>query len=113
VIDATTHKLLKSIKLKGTAPKPMGIAVAPSGDYAYVTTGRGGHLQVIDVAADTVVAFLEVGTRPWGLAVTPDGKKAYTANGPGNDVSVVDLETRKLLRRVPSPGLPWGVAIGD
>lgn len=111
VVNATTHKLDRTIGLGDPAVRPMGVAVDPAGKAVYVTTGRFKKLLVIDAASMTPSASVEVGVRPWGVAVTPDGKTAFTANGPSNDVSVVDLATRQVVRKIPVGDRPWGVAV--
>jgi YVTN family beta-propeller protein len=89
----------------------MGVAVAPDGKTVYVTTGRGGTVAVIDAAADSVVATIQVGDRPWGIGLSPDGRKAYTANGPSGEVAVIDLTTRGVVKKVKSGRVPWGIAV--
>ena len=42
------------------APKrPMGIVATPDGNFAYLTTGRGGKVVVIDTATDKSVAEID------------------------------------------------------
>jgi YVTN family beta-propeller protein len=88
----------------------MGVGVSPDGRQAYVTTGRGKSLVIIDTATNQVVDTIAVGERPWGVAVSSDGLMAFTANGPSNDVSFVDLQTRKVAATVKVGDRPWGVA---
>jgi YVTN family beta-propeller protein len=87
--------------------------MSPDGKRVYVSNGRGGTVSVIDVAADSVITSIPVGTRPWGIALTPDGRRLYTANGPSNDVSVVDTDKLTVVHKIPVGKLPWGVAIGQ
>jgi YVTN family beta-propeller protein len=90
----------------------MGIALAPDGALAYVTTGRNGKVAVLDVAARRVVALIDgVGARPWGIGITPDGKTLYVANGPSNDVAVIDTRERRVRKRIPAGRSPWGIAL--
>ncbi|PYV34634.1 MAG: hypothetical protein DMG09_20855, partial [Acidobacteria bacterium] len=76
---------------------------------AYVSTGRGKKVFVIDTSTDRAIASFEAGERPWGLAVSPDGKTLYTANGPSNDVSVVDLPTQRVIKKIKVGRGPWGL----
>lgn len=60
------------------ANAPMGIAIAPDGARAYVAemgfTGAVGHqLAVVDLAARTLVAEVEVGDSPEEIALSADG----------------------------------------
>jgi YVTN family beta-propeller protein len=120
VIDAVKHEPVGEIELKGPggdaksaeAPiKPMAVALSPDGTKAYVSTGRGKRVFVVDTAGDTVLSSFEVGQRPWGIGISPDGKMLYSANGPSNDVSVVDLSTEQVIKRIKVSDRPWGVLV--
>jgi YVTN family beta-propeller protein len=120
VIDAVKHAPAGEIQL-GPAPadtgvsevqiKPMAITLSPDAAKAYVSTGRGKKVFVIDTASDKVLSSFEVGQRPWGIGVSPDGKYLYTANGPANDVAVVDLATEKVIKRITVSDRPWGILV--
>jgi len=109
-IDPESDEVVDTIRIPGDGAKPMGLAITPDGKQLLVTTGRGGSLVFVDVARDSVLGTVAVGTRPWGVATSADGTKAYTANGPSNDVAVVDIASRRVVRRIPAGKLPWGVA---
>jgi YVTN family beta-propeller protein len=95
-----------------SGPRPMGAVLSPDGKELYVTTGRGGSLAIIDVAARKQVRSYDgVGDRPWGVTTSADGTFAYTANGTSHDVSIVRIATGNVDRRVPTGGLPWGIVI--
>ena len=111
MLDTATHKVIASVPFSPDALKPMGVVVTPDGGRALVTTGRGGTLDAIDTATNTLAGSVAVGERPWGLAVSPDGTLAFTANGPSNDVSFVDLATMTVVARVPVGDRPWGLAL--
>ena len=112
MIDVATKKLTKTIEPKGENVRPMGIVLSPDGRRAFVTTGRGKTVVMMNTAADAVTDTIpEVGVRPWGIAITSDGKTLYTANGPSNDVSVIDATTLKVIQKIPAGQSPWGVAI--
>jgi YVTN family beta-propeller protein len=51
---------------------PIGVAITPSGAYAYVTNGRADTVSVIDTTSYTVTATVTVGNSPFGVAITPD-----------------------------------------
>jgi YVTN family beta-propeller protein len=109
VVDSVKHALIKTIQLE-QGNRPMQVQVAPDGSRAYVSTGRGGNIAVIDTATDEVVSLIATGgTRPWGIALSPDGGTLYSSNGPSNDVSVIDLATGTLIKKIPAGDSPWGV----
>jgi YVTN family beta-propeller protein len=120
VIDAVKHAPIGEIELGPVRPdvslsdveiKPMAVTLSPDAARAYVSTGRGKKVLVIDTSTDKVLSSFEVGQRPWGIGVSPDGKFLYTANGPANDVSVVDLATETVIKRVKVADRPWGILV--
>ncbi len=115
VVDALKHQPLATIQLDATAApphRPMGLAISKDGKQLFVSTGRGGAVAVIDVAAQRVLRYFSgVGARPWGIGLSRNGQKLYTANGTSNDVSIVDVASGKVEKRVPVPGLPWGLVV--
>ena len=120
VIDTAKHEPMGEIELSAPegdaksveAPiKPMAVTLSPDGMKAYVSTGRGKRVFVIDTATDKVLSSFEVGPRPWGIGVSPDGKMLYSANGPSNDISVVDLSTERVIKRIKVSDRPWGVLV--
>ena len=93
---------------------PMSLVLDAPRQRLYMSTGRGGTIAVIDIAASSelkLVTEIAVGTRPWGIALSADGARLYTANGPSNDVSIVDTTTLRTIRKVPVGRSPWGVVL--
>ena len=73
VIDVATLKVTKKIALvtdkadtSAKPKKPMGIILAKDGARVFVSTGRGGTVDVIDVATLAVTGSVKAGARPWG-----------------------------------------------
>jgi YVTN family beta-propeller protein len=116
VIDAQKHALVTTIKLESKTEatlRPMGGVLSADARKLFVSTGRGGSIVIIDVAAQSVSGSIpDVGARPWGIAISPDGKRLYTANGPSDDISIIDVQSAKVERRIKVGGLPWGIAAG-
>jgi YVTN family beta-propeller protein len=98
-------------KFGGAEIKPMAVTLSPDAARAYISTGRGKRVFVLDTATDKVLSSFEVGQRPWGIGVSPDGKFLYSANGPANDVSVVDLATEQVIKKIKISDRPWGVLV--
>ncbi len=85
---------------------------AEAAPFAYVANSHSGTISVIDMASNTAVATITVGSTPFGVAITPDGKHAYVANQssktPGT-VSVIDTDSNMVVATVPVGGFPhWG-----
>ncbi|MGZ8471026.1 MAG: glutaminyl-peptide cyclotransferase [Gemmatirosa sp.] len=72
-------------------------AAAPT-ELAYVSNEGSGEISVIDVATDSVVATIAVGTRPRGVRVTPDGRTVFVAlsGSPRCPPTMPDAECEKL-----------------
>jgi YVTN family beta-propeller protein len=113
IIDIVKYIKIGEIALgKSGVIKPMKVILSTDGKIAYVSTGRGKQLFLIDTATDKIIGMpIEVGERPWGIALSPDGKFLYTANGPSNDVSVVDLSTNTVIKKIMAGSSPWGVLV--
>lgn len=71
---------------------------------AYVTDGSGNNVSVIDVASNTVIATIPVGTFsvpsignfPVGVVVAPDGDLAYVTNFFDGTISIIDTSTNTV-----------------
>jgi YVTN family beta-propeller protein len=111
VIDTSRHAIVGRVTFQPDTLRPMGVVASPDGTKVFVTTGRGGTLEMIDAVTNTVAGSVRVGERPWGLAVSSDGTTVFTANGPSNDVSFVDVATLAVVARVAVGDRPWGVAL--
>jgi YVTN family beta-propeller protein len=110
LLDARKHAVISTIQLgeKGVI-KPMSVVVSRDGGTAYVSSGRGKNVYMLDTATNKVSGSVEVGKRPWGIAVSPDGKTLFAADGPSNEVVVVDLDTKSVKKRIKAGDSPWGV----
>ncbi len=80
--------------------------------FAYVGNFNDSTLSIIDIADNTVVATLNVGTNPFGVAVYPDGSKAYVTNlSPPEEVKIISAATHTISGSVPIGNRPAGMAI--
>jgi YVTN family beta-propeller protein len=116
VIDAKTHKILKTIgfEVPGVRPEqiqPVGIRITKDGTRAFVALGPANRVAVIDAKKLEVEKYLLVGQRVWQLAFTPDDSLLFGTNGNSNDVSVIDVPSLKVVKSVPVGDAPWGVAV--
>lgn len=91
--------------------RPLGIALSPNGDNAYVANATDNTVSVIDTLSSTVIATIPVPTFPWGVAVTPDGHHVYISSQSANTVSVVDTSTNAVTQTISVGSPPLGVAI--
>lgn len=110
VIETSTNALAARIRV---GENPGGIAVAPDGKRAYVTSDSStGSVSVIDLLTNAVVGNpTPVGDGPYSLAVAPDGKRIYVGNIRSNSVSVIDVATNKVSDNIPVGPNPTAVAV--
>lgn len=97
---------------------PHGIALDPSGRYAYVTTGHGvwnGNLWKLEVGPDSIVAGpLALGQFPATVAVDPQGLFGYVANFNlhgdmvPSSISVISLSDFVEVARTETCTMPHG-----
>jgi YVTN family beta-propeller protein len=79
-----------------------GIAEAQT--RAYVAQFRAQQVSVIDVATNTVVAAIPVGTQPFEVLLSPDGSRAYVTNvGLNSSIEVIDTATNTVVASIPAP----------
>ena len=96
VIDTQTNEVVGSPITVGD--RPCAIAIAPSGETAYVANKRSNTVSVIDTQTNEVVGSpIAVGADPSAIAITPNGKTAYVTNEGAESVSVIDTETNEVV----------------
>jgi DNA-binding beta-propeller fold protein YncE len=86
------------------ASQPVGLAVSPSGDAAYVSLMALGKLIKLDPITGQIVGEVEVGPRPRGIAVSADGKDVYVtrfvSSDTGGEVVKVDATAMTVVTRI-------------
>jgi len=60
---------------------------------AYITNTRDNTVSVIDIATNTVVDTINVGTNPKAVSVSPDGSKVYFTNTDDHTVGIINSAT--------------------
>lgn len=89
------------------------VVFTPNGALAYAAVtnnGSGNTVKVLDVATDSVVATITVGTGPNGLAITPDGLKVFVNCGDGT-LQVIDTGSNTVVSNVTPTGHLQGTTI--
>ncbi len=115
ILDVASRKILRTIDFDEDPNAPdtvqaVGIALAPSGDKAYVALGRGNAVAEIDAHSYAVLRYLPAGSRNWSVALTADQSRLYAANGLSADLTVIELRS-KQSRTIKLGGKPWGVVV--
>lgn len=88
-------------------------APAFAAPFAYVALG-GNKVAVLDVATNTVIQEIAVGSQPTGVAASPSGRFVYVTNIGSHNVSVIDTQTNAVTSTITPMsinGLPAGVAV--
>jgi MYXO-CTERM domain-containing protein len=86
------------------ASQPVGVAMSPTGDGAYVSLMALGKVLKLDPKTGEVLSEVAVGPKPRGLAVSHDGKDLYvtrfTSPDAGGEVVKVDALGMKVVTRI-------------
>jgi YVTN family beta-propeller protein len=93
VISPSTLVVTRTLNLP-FASQPFGIAMAPTGGFAYVALEATGKLLKLDVASYLQVGGVDVGANPRHVSVNGNGSKVYvsrfvTPSQPGESTAIV------------------------
>ncbi len=101
----------------GTGTYPAGVAIAPTGRFAYVADGGGESVSAYAIRQGGALVQVKgspfaAGSYPWGVAITPSDKFAYVTNFDSGDVSAYAVDPRSgVLTQV--PGSPFAAGSGS
>jgi YVTN family beta-propeller protein len=111
IIDLASGATIAGVSL-GTGAVPLGIAVHPDGQKAYLAFAgpNANVIKVFSFATNSIIATIAVGQGPTGIAVTPDGGKFYVSNQTDNTVSPVDATTNVPGSPIAVGSAPRGIA---
>lgn len=94
---------------------PLGIAITPDGDVAYVTNSLSDTVTPVDLASGTPSreSPIKVGGAPVAIAISADGTRAYVSNFNANTVTPINLTTSPPtpLRSIHVGAGPWSIAV--
>ena len=80
---------------------PEGVAISPSGTYAYVTNIYANNVVIVNTAPNTVVNSIASGiSGPIGVAFSPSGTYAYVVNAGSNNVVIINTESNTVVNSV-------------
>jgi cytochrome c peroxidase/streptogramin lyase/cytochrome c553 len=103
VVDPDRFEIERGFRLP-YASQPVGIAVSPTGDAAYVSLLAVGKLLKLDPSTGETLGECDVGPRPRGVAVSHDGNAVYVtrfiASDEGGEVVQVDARTMQVSTRI-------------
>ena len=87
-----------------------GMALAPDGRTAYVSSYSTRTVLVVDLGRGRVIDRIRVGRRPGGLAVSPDGTQVYVSCWGDQSVFVISTASNRVLDEIPVRGHPDALA---
>jgi len=103
VLDPDTLSIERGFRLP-YASQPVGVAISPTGDAAYVTLMAVGKLLKLNPKSGEVIAEVDVGPKPRGIAVSHDGKDVYVTRfispDNGGEVVKVDASAMRVATRI-------------
>jgi YVTN family beta-propeller protein len=106
IVDTASFTLQSEVMLP-YASQPMGLAMSPTGDAAYVTLMAVGKLLKLDPSTGAVLAELAVGASARGVSVSHDGSQIYVTRFISDDakgeVVRVDAATFQVGTRFELP----------
>jgi DNA-binding beta-propeller fold protein YncE len=115
VFNATKESLVGTIDLGPQSINPSELAVNPTTNKVYVTTGRNSVV-VIDGLTDRVTRTLQVGTSPgtnstYALAVDPTKNQVYVATTPSPLLTIIDGGTDTIVGTLRINYSPYKLAV--
>ena len=103
VVDPDRFVIERGFRLP-YASQPVGVAMSPTGDAAYVSLMAVGKLLKLDPRTGEVIGEVTVGPRPRGIAVSHDGKDVYVTRfispDTGGEVVKVDAAAMTVATRI-------------
>jgi DNA-binding beta-propeller fold protein YncE/cytochrome c553 len=106
VVDLERFEIERGFRLP-YASQPVGVALSPTGDAAYVSLMALGKLLKLDPSSGETLGECDVGPRPRGIAVSHDGKDVYVTRfispDTGGEVVKVDGPAMQVSARIALP----------
>ena len=116
-INTATNVITNSLSIgtsignhfSGNSPLSSNVAITPSGDYLYITSGN--DVIVVDISTNAITTTITGFDTPTSIAITPNGDYAYVVNDGNNSVSVIDISTNAITTTITVGTNPYGIAI--
>lgn len=97
--DGKNFTVAKRIELAET---PSHLNFSTDGKIVFVTLQGTGELAAIDVASQTLLWRMPVGSAPAGLWMVPGDRYLLVGMTGEDDVAVVDWHNRRVIKRIPT-----------
>ncbi|MGD0711423.1 MAG: beta-propeller fold lactonase family protein [Bacteroidales bacterium] len=86
------------------------IGLSAKAQTAYITNYLSHSVSIINVATNTVLDSIEVGSHPNGVSVSPDSSKVYITDG-SDSVSVINTATNTVTATITVGSGPQGISV--
>jgi YVTN family beta-propeller protein len=80
-------------------------------EFAYVTSGAGNSVTVLDLVNLRLDRTLQVGRNPTGLSANPVRNEVYAVNTDSNSVSVIDVTTNRVVATIGVHDKPYFIEV--
>ena len=77
---------------------PTAVAISADGQTAVTANFESDNASIIDLATQTVVAWVDTGMQPDDVAITPDGNYALVSNPVQHSLTIIDLTTNTVAQ---------------
>ena len=94
-----------------TGGNPYGLVFSSDGNFLYEANWGTNSVNVIDVATNSVVDEISIGSYPVGISITPDGSKLFVVNYGSGTVNVISAVTNTVIDTITVDGGP--TALGN
>ena len=111
--DNTFHLANLSDPLSSNGAQSLGIVLSKDGKYLYIADFARGQLLKFDIATETVVKSILVGSGATNIAFSSDGKYLYVSNFNDTTVSVIDVATDNVVKTINVGDSPEGIAVSS
>jgi DNA-binding beta-propeller fold protein YncE len=108
LIEVSNNRLKKKAVIY-VGSEPIGLAVTPNGQRAYVGLAASGEVAELDLVKAVVSRRISVGNWPRYLTISPDGTRLAVGCSGENKIVVVDCASGECLYE---EGLVGGINIG-
>lgn len=106
-----TPSRVRIIERIPVGPGPHGVAVAPNGRFAFVTSFESASVDVVDLAAARTIAAIAVDRGPVNVVLSADGSYAYVTNEVSGTLSVISTQERRVVGSIALGVRPHGLAL--
>ena len=95
-------------------PRDLGVDIAVSGMYAYITHLTSDKVSKINIAAPTMTheaLYSSGGSWPLGIAIEPTGVHGYVVNAHSDTLAKIRLSDGQLIGTIPTGNQSYGIEI--